>query len=214
MTPTDPPKARKRPRQSRSLMLVKAIQEACLQILDQEGPDQLSTQRIADVAGINIASLYQYYPNKEAVLTDVFEELILNYTQVARDRFIEIDRLSRKTLEGTLKAIVEMEIEHRRLLHHMNSEFYRVYQHSFDVHQRVNELTISLDNPSWEHWFPQFLSYHREKLRSQDLDALSRMARHSLEGTLLTTLAENPEQLDEDAFKDELLTLLLNYLRA
>ena len=74
-----PPRPRKRPKQSRSLMLVQAIQEACLQILEREGPDQLTTQRIADVAGINIASLYQYFPNKEAVLAEVFDEQVARH---------------------------------------------------------------------------------------------------------------------------------------
>lgn len=207
-----PPEPRKRPSQSRSVLLVEAIRQACLSILDEEGPDQLTTQRIADVAGINIASLYQYFPNKEAVLAEVFKEQIERYTQTARERFEEIETLSRESLEDTLAAIIDMEIDQRLLLYRMDPEFYRIYQHSFDIHRRVNELTVSMDNPSWEDWFPRFLGYHRHRLRQGDLGLMSQMARHALEGTLLATLVEQPQQLQSQSFKRELLTLLLGYL--
>lgn len=214
MSEHHPPRPRKRPKQSRSLMLVKAIQEACLRILEQEGPDQLTTQRIADVAGINIASLYQYFPNKEAVLAEVFEEQIKQYTNTARERFQEIDRLSRISLEDTLAAIIEMEIEQCLLLYRMDPGFYRTYQHSFDIHRRINELTVSLENPAWEEWFPQLLAYHREQLRSEDLDTLSNVAMHALSGTILSTLAADPKRLEQETFREELLKLLLRYLLA
>jgi AcrR family transcriptional regulator len=195
-------------------MLVKAIREACLKILEQEGPDQLTTQRIADVAGINIASLYQYFPNKEAVLAEVFEEQIRLYTSTAQKRFQEIDRLSRVSLEDTLAAIIDMEIKQCLLLHRMDPEFYRTYRHSFDIHRRINELTVSLENPAWEDWFPQLLAYHREKLRSEDIAALTSIAIHALSGTILSVLAEDPARLEQEMFREELLTLLLSYLLA
>ena len=58
---TELPRPRKRPKQSRSAELVRAIREACLQILDQEGPERLTTQRIADVAGVNMALVRVHY---------------------------------------------------------------------------------------------------------------------------------------------------------
>lgn len=213
MSQPTPPRPRKRPSQSRSVVLVSAIQEACLKILEQEGPDQLTTQRIADVAGVNIASLYQYFPNKEAVLAEVFEEQVRNYAAAARERFEEIDRLSKTSLEDTLRAIVDMEIEQRLLLLHMEPVFYRAYQHSFDIHRRVNELTLALDNPGWETWFPRFLEYHRAQLRSGDLQVLGKIAMHALSGTLASLVAGEPERLAEASTREELLALLLNYLR-
>lgn len=212
MSQPSPPRPRKLPKQSRSLMLVRAIQEACQQILEREGPDQLTTQRIADVAGINIASLYQYFPNKEAVLAEVFEHRVRRYTDNARDRFPEIEKLSRSDFEATLRAIVDMEVEQHALLLRMDPDFYRAYQHSFDIHRRVNELTIALDNPGWDEWFPVFLARHRQKLKSDDIEALSQMATHALAGTLLSILHSAPEKLEQDTFREELYSMLLRYL--
>lgn len=193
-------------------MLVKAIEEACLRILENEGPDQLTTQRIADVAGINIASLYQYFPNKEAVLAEVFDEKIRRYTEHARQRILEIDKLSRTSFEDTLRAIIDMEIDQRLLLHQMDPEFYRAYQHSFDMHRRVQELTVSMDNPSWEQWFPEFLGHHRHRVRTDDVEILSSVATRALLGTLISIMAEEPQRLEEPAIREELYQLLYRYL--
>lgn len=212
MSKPDLPQPRKRPKQSRSLMLVEAIQQACLKILEEEGPGQLTTQRIADVAGINIASLYQYFPNKEAVLAEVFQDQIKRYKAAAVKRLVEIEQLSRVSLEDTLAAIVDMEVEQRLMLHRMDPEFYRAYQHSFDIHRQINELTISLSNPGWDEWLPRFLELHKERLRSGDIDKLSRIASHTLSGVLLSTSSQEPELLEQECFKQELVTLLLNYL--
>jgi len=193
-------------------MLVQAIQQACLQILREDGPDQLTTQGIADVAGINIASLYQYYPNKEAILADIFEQQISEYVESGRERIVQIRKLSQVSFEQTLRAIVDMEVEQRLLLYRVAPEFYRVYHHNFDIHRRINELTVSLENPGWDEWFPRFLAYHQAQLRSEDLQTLSRMASHSLSGALLSTVAKDPTLLESEQFKQEMFLLLYTYL--
>lgn len=209
-----PPEPRKRPSQTRSLLLFEAIQEACLKILQDEGRQALTTQRIADVAGINIASLYQYFPNKQAVLAEVFKDQVRRYMSTAGDRIAEIDRLSRLSLSETLAAIIDMEIEQRLLLLAMEPEFYRAYQHYYDIHDRVNALTLSMDNPGWDQWFPQFLGRHLQQLRSDDVATLSHVASHALTGTLQSVVENEPERLGDESLRRELHFLLLNYLVA
>lgn len=60
--------SRKRPRQSRSTGLVDAILEAAVQVLATEGADRFTTTRVAERAGVSVGSLYQYFPNKAAIL--------------------------------------------------------------------------------------------------------------------------------------------------
>lgn len=206
------PQPRKQPKQSRSVLLVEAIQQACLRILEEEGPGALTTQRIADVAGINIASLYQYFPNKEAVLAEVFQDQVRQFTDPAVTRFEEIARLSRVSLEETLAAIVDMEIEQRLMLHRMDPAFYRVYQHSFDVHRQINESQVAQSYPGWDEWLRSLLEHHRQRLRSEDIDTLARMLNHSLSGILLSVSSEEAELLEQAAFREELVSLLLRYL--
>jgi AcrR family transcriptional regulator len=65
--------ARKRPSQDRSRATVDAILEATARILVREGYEALSTNRVAADAGVSIGSLYQYFPNKEALIAALSE---------------------------------------------------------------------------------------------------------------------------------------------
>ena len=60
--------ARKQPQQARSTDLVSAILEAALQVLAKDGAQRFTTVRVAEKAGVSVGSLYQYFPNKAAIL--------------------------------------------------------------------------------------------------------------------------------------------------
>lgn len=60
--------SRKQPKQARSAGLVAAILEAAVHILAKEGAARFTTARVAEKAGVSIGSLYQYFPNKAAIL--------------------------------------------------------------------------------------------------------------------------------------------------
>ena len=60
--------ARKSPRQRRSRQLVEDILEAAIRVLSREGASRFTTARVAETAGVSVGSLYQYFPNKEAIL--------------------------------------------------------------------------------------------------------------------------------------------------
>src|SRR5262249_62418487 len=62
---------RKTPRQDRSRATVEALLEATAHILVRDGYARLTTNRIAERAGVNIASLYQYFPGKEAIVAEL-----------------------------------------------------------------------------------------------------------------------------------------------
>lgn len=209
MSDKQPPRARKRPRQSRSRHTLRAIQEACLKILDTEGADKLTTARIADVAGVNIASLYQYFPNKEAILSDVYDARIDQLAQQAAERFRDIQALADRSIADTLAAIIAMECDQLMALRQLDPDFFSEYQHSFDIHRRVDELTQSLDNPSWEEWLEQWLA---DKNAGGNPRLRGLMLRQTLQGNLRGVLRERPELLGSEAYRAELLGVLVGYL--
>jgi AcrR family transcriptional regulator len=60
---------RRSPRQARSRATWEAIVEAAAQILERDGAEAFSTGAVAARAGVSIGTLYQYFPDKEAILT-------------------------------------------------------------------------------------------------------------------------------------------------
>ncbi|HEY4056912.1 MAG TPA: TetR/AcrR family transcriptional regulator [Kofleriaceae bacterium] len=71
--PTTREAMRKRPRQSRSRATTAAILDATAHILAAKGWNALTTNEIAEVAGASIGSLYQYFPNKRAIVDAMHE---------------------------------------------------------------------------------------------------------------------------------------------
>lgn len=60
--------SRKLPQQARSTELVAAILQAATQVLAKEGATRFTTARVAEKAGVSVGSVYQYFPNKAAIL--------------------------------------------------------------------------------------------------------------------------------------------------
>ncbi|MBB4098620.1 TetR family transcriptional regulator [Sphingomonas kyeonggiensis] len=60
--------SRKDPKQARSNQLVEAVLDAAVQVLTKEGAQRFTTARVAERAGVSVGSLYQYFPNKAAIL--------------------------------------------------------------------------------------------------------------------------------------------------
>jgi AcrR family transcriptional regulator len=84
--------SRKQPKQARSAELVATILQAATQVLAKEGAARFTTARVAERAGVSIGSLYQYFPNKAAILfrlqrdewtqtTDLLGTILTNTTQ-------------------------------------------------------------------------------------------------------------------------------------
>lgn len=99
---------RRKPQQQRAQATVEAIQQAVARILKREGAGAVTTNRIAEVAGVSIGSVYQYFPDKSAI----FAALHLRHIE-------EIDRLmesilvehAASPLETLVRALVEGMVE-------------------------------------------------------------------------------------------------------
>jgi AcrR family transcriptional regulator len=69
-----PLKPRKSPVQARSAVTVDALHAATIQLLIHEGLTRCTTTRIAERAGASVGTLYQYYPNRDALLAAILEK--------------------------------------------------------------------------------------------------------------------------------------------
>jgi AcrR family transcriptional regulator len=88
--------SRKEPKQERSAELVAAILQAAIQVLAKEGAQRFTTVRVAEKAGVSVGSLYQYFPNKAAILF-----------RLQRDEWRDTGDLLRRILEDTRRSPLE-----------------------------------------------------------------------------------------------------------
>lgn len=66
-------KIRKRPSQARSREKVQKVLDAAAKLLIEQGIDSVTTPRIAEVSGVTVGSIYQYFPNKESILHELYQ---------------------------------------------------------------------------------------------------------------------------------------------
>src|SRR6185437_7157816 len=83
-------KPRKVASQERSRATVEALVEATARILVKEGFHKASTNRVAEVAGVSVGSLYQYFPSKEALVAAVIERHQQEIMRTVRDELAEV----------------------------------------------------------------------------------------------------------------------------
>jgi AcrR family transcriptional regulator len=69
-------KPRRQPLQARSETTVLAIHEASIQVLLSIGYRKLTTTRVAERAGVSVGTLYQYFPNRQALIRAVLERYL------------------------------------------------------------------------------------------------------------------------------------------
>jgi AcrR family transcriptional regulator len=96
---------RKLPKQARSETTVEAILEAAAQIFERHGYAAGTTNRIAERAGVSIGSLYQYFPNKDAVLVALVRRHLAEGTAVLQPHIERLDHGAR--FEDVLPDVVE-----------------------------------------------------------------------------------------------------------
>jgi AcrR family transcriptional regulator len=99
---------RNKPKQKRSRQTVERILAATAELLDEEGHDTLTTVRVAERSGVNIASLYNYFPNKQALLLALAEQFAEERQKLLDDVFDRFDELGwRDTMNISLDVFVD-----------------------------------------------------------------------------------------------------------
>ncbi len=94
----------RRPTQRRALETVEAVLDATVRLLKRRGSDGITTNRIAEVAGVSIGSLYQYFPNRGAIFNALHQRHIDQIDRMIQNTVVEHAGASLKDL---IRAIIE-----------------------------------------------------------------------------------------------------------
>ncbi len=196
MAPEVPVTPRKEPRQPRARATVDAILLAAAHILKTEGFERATTNRIAERAGVSIGSLYQYCPNKQAVVAALRER---HHDWFEGCLQAEIARMVSLPAREGVRSAVELAIA----------------LHAVDVPLH-NALTEHCFTPEDEAAFRQLarqkLEENRSELRPLDPEIASFIAVRVFEALVHRTAHDEPERLTDPRFAEEVTELLARYL--
>lgn len=110
---------RKGPQQARSRATIDAILDAAARILGERGWTGLTTNAAAEVAGVSIGSLYQFFPNKlalvEAVRRRHLDEVLTVLNAAADDRLTYEQRIA-ALVDGMIAVHARYPAAHRVLI--------------------------------------------------------------------------------------------------
>lgn len=163
---------RKIPRQSRSQATVGAIVEAAARILRADGYERTSVNRVAEVAGVSVGSLYQYFPTKQALVGAVAQRLS---QQMMEEFSRELGALAGAPLPDALRRIVERAFTAFRV----DPRLRRV------LREEVPEVVPLFQSPDFDAGLRQaivgHLEPHRSRLRPTDLDLALRLLMTAVE---------------------------------
>lgn len=195
---------RKRPRQARAQETVRAILEATVQILDREGLEAATTTRIAEVAGVSIGSLYQYFSHRDAILNALqnreFERTLELMQRVLAEG--NLGEEPEKTIKAALRGLAELYLASPGLHRVLAIEGLRVakaeHVHAFDL--RVIEVVR------------HFLASTEAPIQTENVGAAAFLVFQTVRAAMLSFLLERPPGLDIDRLIEELTRLLIGYL--
>ncbi len=193
--------------QERSRATVDALLEATARILVREGFDKASTNRIAEVAGVSVGSLYQYFPGKEALVAAVIERHQQEVVETVRGELAEV--LSRP-VDKAIPGLVAIAIR----AHRVDPKLHRVLAEQIP---RVGPLE-QLERFSRENYdlFRTYLERHRDEISIDDLELATFVCVTTIEALTHNAVLHYPKMLSEEraeALIDEGARLVTGYLK-
>lgn len=181
-------KRRKTPKQARSKATVDAIVEATGQVFEKRGFKRTTTTGVAERAGVSVGSLYQYFPDKRALIAGFFERRLEQ----------DVELMQRVLSRGAGLAPVE-------LVTVAAEEMVRVYRRDRELYASVVEILPLMEQTDEVRRglaravevSAAFLRAHPAVVGDRDPELLAMVMFHALRGALNAVMAHAPEKLDD-----------------
>ncbi|HVV40307.1 MAG TPA: TetR/AcrR family transcriptional regulator [Nitrobacter sp.] len=177
-------------------MTVDALVEATARILVREGFDKASTNHIADVAGVSVGSLYQYFPGKEALVAAVIERHQQEIMKTVRGELAEV---SSQPVETAVRKMIVAAIK----AHRVNPKLHRVLAEQIPRVGKLKDVEIfSRQNFIL---FRTYLESRLDELRVDDLELASFVC-----VTTIEALTHNAVLHETEVLSDKTMEALVN----
>lgn len=194
---------RKSPTQARARVTVDAILQAGARILTREGYDALTTNRIAEAAGISIGSFYQYFADKESVIAALSKRHLddLEATFDQAEVLVGATSLAdivRALIDANIAAHLVDPLLHGALSDALPPQGKEDWRVTFDTRtkKRVHAL----------------LSAYARDLRVKNLDLATFIVMRSVEACVHDAYKHRRDDMLSGRLAEEVSALVLNYL--
>jgi AcrR family transcriptional regulator len=194
---------RKLPQQDRSRLTVEAILEATTRILTEEGYQKANTNRIAERAGISIGSLYQYFPNKESLMSALIEQHSNEIAALVESKLKDLfDAPPEIAVPQLVKAVIAAHAIDPRLHQVLNEEIPRS-ERSPQI-QKADERIAELLRAYLDRW--------NNLIQPENIEMTVFILSRTVESLCHSAVIEHPSFVSDGQFEQEVSNLLLLYL--
>ncbi|WP_406414138.1 TetR/AcrR family transcriptional regulator [Streptomyces halstedii] len=193
---------RRKPRQVRAELTRERILTAAAHVFAEYGYAAGTTNRIAERARVSIGSLYQYFPNKDAVLAEL---LVRHIDRGAWTRADQLD-LSAGSLESMVRALVRDAIDH----HSDDPQLLRIMIEEASLSQALLD-TIDRHGRNRVAQVRDVLARHPD-VRVRDLDTAAELIVFTVELNTHKVMAD-PRTIPVGTLENELVDMVTRYLR-
>lgn len=197
------PQPRKSPRQQRSQQTVDTILQATARVLAEYGYAGTNTNRIAETAGVSVGSLYQYFPNKNALIAALHD-------RHDKQMLALIDEVLDGNPAATLRERVAAIVAALLRAHLLEPALHRVLEREFplfdqprdhsradqDIHRRMRHL----------------LELHRAEIAQQDRELATYVVLRIMESLVHAVALEPPAGFDPRQLEGAVVDAVMGYL--
>jgi len=197
---------RKSPRQSRSQATVDAILDATARVLVERGHAATNTNLVAERAGVSVGSLYQYFPNKLALINAL-------RARHSREMAVSMQREFQRRPGETFRAALTRVIQASVLAHQVDADLHRALAQCEELglpddkghdeaHEKIQQLLRDM------------LIAYRDELSVTNPELAAFMLMHALHGLIHAVVLDRPQHVSVKAATREMIRLADAYLTA
>lgn len=205
--PSADARPRARPTQVRARFTLEAIVGAADELLRTHGVEAVTTRNVAARAGVSVGALYQYFPNKEAILIEISKR-IMDEASVAASP--ELFRLHRQSLDELLQELFRRTVHTEKRLFSLGKDFYRRYARQMQFGRAQGLGRGDCTSEQLVANMARLLRQHAEQVGEADTELAAFMLVRGMRILLATLVEERPELLDSPS----LVTMLVRIARA
>jgi AcrR family transcriptional regulator len=195
---------RKEPNQDRAIDTMDSILKATAHILEKEGFEKTSTNKIAAKAGVSIGSLYQYFPTKDSILALLMDRYLKTELEMLNRVLQEKEsRNLKETINALMTAILHSKKNSKRFTKIFAQKLFGF--NKLDALKKIDDHMLEL--------FKSHIKPFEAEIRTENLEMALWMSIQCVKVIPVSIMFHDNYELEDPKVQDELVHLIYQYLK-